>query len=289
MITNELYSNEPNLIVYPITVMGVSAAADSFTAVLKVANEEDELESVAGVPLSPDERDVGEWEIKVNNALLAGKRFAQIEIEYVIDDYGTVNDKLLFQVTKRLIRYGDAKAAVDFDLSWEVFNATEKDVRFAIESYCAQKFDSWTGTRLVKTTGSEIGLPQHLEAMSNVYGGRVAPVLARTYAQTISEGYYVSENGYSILNVKPLKVGFYLVTGTWGFTSVPSAVSQAAWALFKSKLCDDVEYRNRYIANIRNENIRIEFRDEAYSGDTTGNAHADDILLPYKIFVIGVV
>jgi len=289
MITKELYSNEPNKIVYPVTVQGVDAAVNTFTAILRVSNEEDMLDAGTPITLVADERDVGTWEMIVDNDDINGFKYAKVYITYNLDDHGDVRDTLFFDITKRYLRYADAKQMVDFDLSWEVFDTVEKDVRYAIESYCVQKFDCWYGTRIVRTTGKHIDLPQHLESMTSVTPGRLPLPLEKTYADTVAEGYYVSEAGYSILNPKDLRPGFFIVKGQWGFTSVPGPVTQAAWSLFKSKMCDDVEYRNRYIDNIRNENIRIQFRDEAYSGDTTGNAFADDILQPYKLFVIGVV
>ena len=72
----------------------------------------------------------------------------------------------------------------------------------------------------------------------------------------------------------------YLVTGDWGWEHVPADVSRAAEILVKDYFCEDAKYREKYIANIRAGDWRMEFK---VTGDeTTGSANADMLLTGYR-------
>lgn len=72
----------------------------------------------------------------------------------------------------------------------------------------------------------------------------------------------------------------YLVTGDWGWEYVPADVSRAAEILVKDYFCEDAKYREKYIANIRAGDWRMEFK---VTGDeTTGSANADMLLTGYR-------
>ena len=79
----------------------------------------------------------------------------------------------------------------------------------------------------------------------------------------------------------------YRVTGDWGWDAVPNDVSRAATLLVKEYFCDDAKYREKYIANIRAGDWRMEFR---VTGDeTTGNANADTLLSGYRNVALAVI
>ena len=74
----------------------------------------------------------------------------------------------------------------------------------------------------------------------------------------------------------------YVVTGDWGWRTIPGGVSLAAGLLMEAYFCGDATYRDKNIANIRSADWRIEF---AVTGSsTTGSANADMILSEYKNF-----
>jgi hypothetical protein len=72
----------------------------------------------------------------------------------------------------------------------------------------------------------------------------------------------------------------YRVTGDWGWEMVPEDVTRAAGILVNDYGCQDAKYREKYIANIRAGDWRMEFI--ATGDETTGNANADMILSRFR-------
>lgn len=295
---SELYSNEPNKLRYTVTNQGQEAAPNSFVASIRVGNSRNDMGDY--VALTSDEENVGEYEYIVPNTLLNGYRYAEVKIVYDLEGHGLITDKIVFDIAKRYIGYADIKKILgeDFDLEYWLYDLTEKDVRLAIDSYCLQSFNSWEGERRVRATSGYLQLPQHLDSLDTVRIYTSPYDLTYQQPVPIKDQFHPTDAGNAVINVdlfdsiyykdRRVKTEYYSVSGVWGYTSVPVAVQQAAIAMFRANLCDDKEYRNRYIDNLRNENMRIQLRDEAFSGDTTGNAFADDILAPYKILPIGI-
>ena len=72
----------------------------------------------------------------------------------------------------------------------------------------------------------------------------------------------------------------YSVTGDWGWEFVPADVTRAATILVREYFCEDAKYRDKFIANIRAGDWRMEFK---LTGDeTTGSANADMLLTAYR-------
>jgi len=79
----------------------------------------------------------------------------------------------------------------------------------------------------------------------------------------------------------------YKVTGSWGWETVPNNVGEAAAILINDYGCADAKYREKYVANIRAGDWRMEF---VSTGDeTTGNANADMILSGFRNLGISVI
>lgn len=290
----ELYSNEPNLLRYEFIVHGVSVMAENVLITVTPHNASDTLDTPIQVFNSSSE--MGFVEYVVPTSTIKDFRFAKINISYDLEDYGTITDAFSAEVVKRYIGFteinvvlGPAKA-----LSWEEFVEVEKNVRYTINSYCGQSFNSWKDSITLSSHRGRIDLPYRLaepETVTGVYG-------LNTLSDHLS-GYRVVDSGFSLINEDQVKTismfrGVpknvqYVVAGTWGYLSVPSEVRAAAIELIKDNLCPDKNYRRKYIDNMRNENFRIQLRDEAFTTDTTGNAFVDDILRPFKRINIGVV
>ena len=291
----ELYSNEPNTLVYPISS---TVTPSDFKATLRVGNDKSALSDP--IDLVVDETPPNEFHAIVSNDDLLTYRFARIDIEYKLGDHGTIRDTFEYEITKRYLRFPDMRALLtgEYDLTEEEFNYIERDVRYQINAYCNQDFVGWYGSRKIKSIPGYIGLPEHMEYLEYITLG--SNPIASNYPSTTQRGFKLTEHGFAIINEERVRVtdlfgerhgrkAYYNIKGQWGYSSVPPVVQQAAAALFQSKMCDDVEYRNRYIKSIRNENIRIEFNDATYDGHTTGNAFVDDILLPYVAIAIGAI
>lgn len=293
----ELYSNEPNTLVYPIVS---DIEPTDFTATIRVGNDRNKLTGIA-IPLTATQvLPLATFNIVVSNDILGAYRYARIDIEYKLGDHGTIRDQFDYRVTKRYVRFPDMRALLtgEIELTEEQFNYVERDVRYQIEAYCNQKFDGWYGSQEIKSIPGYIALPEHLDHLEYVTRSHIPvdnanPIIAQ-------RGFSVTEHGFAVINEEKVRVtdlygerhgqkAYYTIRGQWGWSSVPAVVQQAAAALFQSKLCDDVEYRNKYVKSIRNENIRIEFNDAVYDGHTTGNAFVDDILLPYVAMPLGAI
>lgn len=79
----------------------------------------------------------------------------------------------------------------------------------------------------------------------------------------------------------------YRVTGDWGWDYVPAEVTRAAEILVKEYFCEDSKYRDKYIANIRAGDWRMEFK---VTGDeTTGSANADMLLTGFRNVALAVI
>lgn len=292
----ELYSNEPNTIDYPVVS---DITPSDFVATLQVGNDRNNLVDIV-YPLTVTEDTPGQFKAIVSNDTLGGYRYARVTIEYKLGAHGTIKDEFHYEITKRYLRFPDMRALLtgEYDLEEEEFNNIERDIRYQIDAYCNQRFDGWYGSQKIKSIPGYISLPEHMESFEYVTASNVP--LDSVNPVPNSRGFKLTEHGFAIINEERVRVtdlygerhgrkAYYTIRGQWGYASVPPVVQQAAAALFQSKMCDDVEYRNKYVKSIRNENIRIEFRDEAYDGHTTGNAFVDDILLPYVAIAIGAI
>lgn len=70
-----------------------------------------------------------------------------------------------------------------------------------------------------------------------------------------------------------------LIDGEWGYLTVPQAVQEAAKLLINDYSCLESAYRDRYLDSMSSADWKIAFNEGAWT--MTGNARADDLLLPY--------
>jgi hypothetical protein len=68
----------------------------------------------------------------------------------------------------------------------------------------------------------------------------------------------------------------YLITGEFGYSTVPSDVNLAALTLAEEFSCDENLWRDRYLKTISGDGFDIEFRSDAFVG--TGSVIADQLL-----------
>lgn len=79
----------------------------------------------------------------------------------------------------------------------------------------------------------------------------------------------------------------YVITGKFGWQSVPDEVKQAALILAGMFSCDETTWRDRYIKSIRAADWRFDFGSGAYAG--TGSLSADQLLSKYVVGGMAVV
>ncbi|QLF83307.1 head-to-tail adaptor [Rhodococcus phage NiceHouse] len=291
----ELFSSEPNLVKLVTSVQGRPELPLAVPVVkLLAGNDKNALLEVA--VLTANEVDNGEYEIPVPQHLLHQKRFAAMDITYELEEYGVIKQLKTYDVARRLLDFEELNALLGqgMGVDYKTFSFIETDVRKIIESYCNQSFNCWFGSQIVQGEAGNISLYENLEQLTSINVG--SKLMANQWSPV--EGFIISDSGKAIYNPeRDRTVSFfhsksavtnYTVEGLWGYSSIPAGVHQAALELAKGFLCDDIEYRRRYIEAITNGDTRIQFSKQAYI-DSTGNPIVDQILAPYRLFLFGAV
>lgn len=293
----EIYSSEPNLLKVRTEIQGkpTTPAQDAISGWVKATN--DKKEYTDPKPLVFNQLDNGEYEYIIKQNDIKGYKFVEVDIKYTLDDYGDFETHDSYEVVRRLINFSELNDVLgEFAIDYTTFDYVEKSVRKIIETFCGQSFNFWEGSRTIIGQEGHLQLPQHLDRLDMV--STYSSVFGDADLVLESPGYELTDQGFGIWNesksktitffhAEPRKTN-YQVAGLWGYASVPTAVRQAAIELIKGYLCDDIEYRRRFIDNIRSGDVRIEFADAAYQG-STGNPIADSLLGPYVRFVYGAV
>jgi hypothetical protein len=73
----------------------------------------------------------------------------------------------------------------------------------------------------------------------------------------------------------------YTAEGWYGWTHVPSNVSEACLVLMQQYFEKDRAWKDKYVKNISTFDWKFEFLDKAHTG--TGNLYADQLLAPYVV------
>lgn len=291
----ELYSSEPNLVKLVTSVQGRPELPLATPVVkLLVGNDKNDLLEVA--VLTANEVDNGEYEIPVPQHFLDRHKFAAMDITYELLDFGVIKQRKTYDVARRLLDFEELNTLLGtgMEIDYTQFSFIETDIRKIIESYCNQTFNSWFGSQIVQGEAGNINLYENIEQITAINVG--SKLMPNQYSPVT--GFIISESGKSIYNPeRDRTVSFfhsksavtnYTVEGLWGYTSIPASVNQAALELAKGFLCDDIEYRRRYIETITNGDTRIQFSKQAYI-DSTGNPIVDQMLEPYRLFFFGAV
>jgi len=183
----------------------------------------------------------------------------------------------------------------------------ERIVRSVIENFTGNYFGYYAGTySILGSDDRNLELPRRLTELESVTTTDAlweSPLFVITgdgwflqkkssFDMSIKDAppeEYLSTVGSDGVIYSPYSYGFslfrdnvpYLVTGKWGYSTVPEDVMRAAKLLYEDYSCADAGYRNKYLRSIRAGNWRLEFRDDAFAG--TGNLTVDNILIKYKI------
>ena len=293
----ELFSSEPNLVKITTSVQGrPENPVGKPLAVIAVGNDKDALIKESPTHLTVNQLDNGEYEIPIPHHYLSDNRYGLLVVEYELEEFGVIRDEKYFSIVRRLMSFDELNGELgeQFAVDYDTFSAIEKRVRMIIQDYTQQSFNSWFGRQTVRGVEGQILLPDNLESLSAVW---VGSSLAPGFTNKV-EGYLITDGGQSIYNPSRQEtVNFfhsksnavdYIIEGSWGYKSVPESVHQAALELARGFLCDDIEYRRKFIDNIRFGDTRIEFAEGAYQ-DSTGNPIADAMLQPFRRFLIGAV
>lgn len=201
------------------------------------------------------------------------------------------------EIVTPLVTLGEDAVQDDID--------AERLVRRIIQSICGQNFGFTYGAKAIIGSGERVlHLPQrliHLTGVTlNVYPYDAIPfgsihITGGGWALTTGSGpeYLTTkmappEDAIYSSNGVIVVPGFvnnwtanniYIITGSWGYEGVPQDISDAASLLIDDYNCDEDTYRNKFIANMRSADWRIEYDPRTWSG--TGNAKADQLIAPY--------
>lgn len=293
----EIYSSEPNLKRFTSEIQGrpTEPVADSLVGIVRATNDKHTFTDPTSITFRP--LDIGEYEYAISNNHIAGYKFAEVEIKYSLPDYGDFTDRDMFDVVRRLINFSELNRVLgEYEIDYPTFSEVETNVRMIIESHTGQSFNYWRGSQKVPGHGSDIYLPQHLDILDSV--SRFSSILTNADLVLAAPGFELSGSGFVVSNRDVIETASYFhssprdtdyeITGLWGYQSVPMKVRQAAIELIRGNLCEDMEYRRRYIDNVRSGDVRIQFNPSAYI-DSTGNPIADELLSEYVRLQYGAV
>jgi len=212
-------------------------------------------------------------------------------------------DSQTYRIVTPYVDYADFGPGTDADMSQTDFAKSERLVRYIIDNYTGQSFGKSYEIYDAEGTGDDgLILPKHIIEVYTVAPKSdwynvidVHDPLQWTYVSP-SDAYEPSADGwilrrasyYQDLSVvhEPHNVWQrnirYSIGGLWGYDSVPGPVQTAAELLMSYYDCRDEGYRDKYLKNMKADNWRIEYTDDAYIG--TGLVKADQLLNEYRMF-----
>jgi hypothetical protein len=170
----------------------------------------------------------------------------------------------------------------------------ERRVRQIIESHTQQEFAPRAGTEIVTANGGNIlSLQRRLLSVTSLQD--MHSMLPWGWYTIVNDGWGLRKNwGYQgvVTANAPIHApslhGRYAqwsqgipwsITGTWGYTFVPSRVQEAALALMEQRVCGQAGYRDSYLSSMKASDWRFDYFQEAVIG--TGNVVADQLLEEY--------
>ena len=188
--------------------------------------------------------------------------------------------------TKQELVDDDAQFAV---LTDDQVVRLERFVRLIIQTYTGQNFGQERGSVTVYGNGTSVlQSPKRIMSLDNMWAGYkltdngfgVEDISRRSDAYDVPNitgviySPYPYSKGTTFVNNQQ-----YILTGTFGWPSVPEEVKQAALILAGEFSCNEATWRDRYIKSIRAADWRFDFDGRAYNG--TGSLTADQLLDPY--------
>lgn len=223
----------------------------------------------------------------------------QVKWDFSIDSIPVIK-KEFYEVVTPLLSVVQIRERLNLDeddVTDDQIIAAERRVRHVIENLVGQKFQQTVETVQVFGSGGPVlRLPKRAISIDTV--------------DYWTAGYTVVKDGWAMLRMRP-PVGsviksdvpiynpydasnYYwtqyvpvVISGTWGWESVPTDVSEAALILIEEELSDERTYRDRYLTSMTAADWRIQFHPAAFTG--TGSVVVDQLLTKYKVSNMAVV
>lgn len=297
----EIFSNSENLLAHYISLRGVPTEPEGLPIAKIVVGSDKSavLDSTASIDLTVTQDDIGVYSVIVPRNILAGKRYARVEFSYEIAGHGPTVESELYVITRRVIGFEEVMEALgvddagdQYEITWTQYSVLETSVRKMIETYCLQDFSHWKGAQVVYGPPGFIFLPQYMEKLDSVSVSASDVYLVTPGSP--QNRYVLSESGTSLatLNNYQTQTIFdnnnktnvhHTVSGTWGYATIPPAITEAAMELIRIYMVDDFDARRKFLSDITNDaQISVHFNWGSYV-DSTGNPVADYLLKPYRM------
>lgn len=264
------------------------------TATLRVSGVTyDENNPAPTLPVQgPESVDGAErWSAVVGFAYTQDAGQVSVTWEFTIDGVGATKVDY-FNVVVPLVDINTARDELEIpeEISDDKIVLAERRVRRLIERITGQVFAPVEETlSATQYADGSLRLPQRIISVTSVNG------VGNTLYYTIGgDGWFLNiiyplkrdgirASGVPIRypwpsgDTRPQKA---LVTGVWGYETVPPAIEEAALILIEQQLCPEAIYAERYLKTMTAADFRFEFDKGAYAG--TGNVIADQLLAKFS-------
>lgn len=169
----------------------------------------------------------------------------------------------------------------------------ERIVRSVIERHTGQEFSLTKGTvNAISHNGESMALPKRMVSMRGNVGvldGVRATIesdgwiiRAGVYANSLSTytDHYANPI-YDVYERPRFRKDRYVISGVFGYYSVPEQINLAAMLLAQDYGCRESVWRDRYVESMKSADWSVMFNEGAFAG--TGNAKVDHILQSYTL------
>lgn len=214
----------------------------------------------------------------------------------VVIDGDTVSKKDNISIVQPTVSINQIRTdlELDDDTTDEQIMRAERRARIQIETITGEQFYTFVGTTWGKVVSYGVLRAAHrIVALTNV--GNAGSEIPSDYYD-ISEDRFKVYTRYNYTAGDVYQSQFrindpYLafrqrsgtqvkLTGTFGWDSVPTEITEAALILIEANLCPDSIYRERYLVSMTAADWRIQFAPGAYA--SAGNVVADQILERFR-------
>lgn len=292
---NEIFSNEVTRLTLNTSVRGEVVEPTALpTATLYVSSDIESFPETGTALTVSTTTTPGLYHVAVPYSAPQEKRFAKVVYSYELAGYGTINKEELYEVRTRLISFEEYVLMTgDEGDGFEAFNLAETESRLIIEAFTRQKFSKWTGERTIHANPNRIYVPQYLRELTSVQE------YDEWQLSTVNDYYMRDSSGFAIYKDVDTdsRAGIkkFTITGKWGYESVPDHVKKAAYELTRDFSSSVINNRRQYLLNTGGQSLGSAMEQstdliswKAYT-DSTGNFVADQLLMNYRVFQLGII
>lgn len=179
----------------------------------------------------------------------------------------------------------------------EKFDGYERRIRAYIDTVCGQNFQSIQGKALTyEGTDKEtlfLGirctkLTEVLEKPDVDITSEVeVTVESKMFIRRLEQLIPVATQERIYIKPRFSEDTFYILTGNWGWDSVPFNVTEAASLLIADLMSGDNAQMRRGISQLKMDQYSVNYADSAMTG--TGNIEVDVLLMDYMVYTMGLI